>query len=591
MMFEALPFKYIVVADTEFEFGGHATPEDAGRSGERPRPVCIVAKELRTGQTWRLWRGEFGPPPPFPIGPDALFVAFYASAELGFFKALGWPMPARILDLYVEFRARTNGLATPAGSRLVGALAYFGLDTIGAEDKDAMITLILRGGPWSESERLQILDYCAGDTDALERLLPAMLPRIDLPRALLRGRYMAAAAAMEFAGVPIDAPTLVLLRGHWTDIQDDLIATIDADYHVFDGRSFRADRWAAYLTARGIPWPLLDTGHLDLSDETFRQMSRAHAEVSPVRELRHALSQLRLNDLAVGADARNRTILSAFRARTGRNQPSNARFIFGPSVWIRSLIQPPPGHGLAYCDWGNQEFGIAAALSGDLAMQEAYRTADPYMALAKRVGAIPPDGARADHEHTRQLFKAVVLGTAYGMSEWGLAGYAGITRIAARGLLQAHREAYRDFWKWSDAAVNCAMLHGSIRTVFGWPLHIGEDSNPRSIRNFPAQANAAELLRLACCLATERGIEVCAPVHDAVLICAPLDHFEDHIAGMRAAMIEASQIILGGFELRVDVKRIFPPDRFKDARGTAMWTRVMDLIAKRRAGLEARHVA
>jgi hypothetical protein len=74
------------------------------------------------------------------------------------------------------------------------------------------------------------------------------------------------------------------------------------------------------------------------------------------------------------------------------------------------------------------------------------------------------------------------------------------------------------------------------------------------------QANGAEMLRLACCLATERGIEVCAPVHDAVLICSPLDRLEDDIANMRAAMAEASKIVLAGFELRTDVMRVRYPD-------------------------------
>ena len=102
-----------MVVDFEFEFGGHASFEDASRSGERPRPVCMVAKELRSGQTWRLWRGEFGSAPPFPIGPDALFVAFYASAEFGCFRALNWPKPTNILDLFAEFRDRTNGSQRP----------------------------------------------------------------------------------------------------------------------------------------------------------------------------------------------------------------------------------------------------------------------------------------------------------------------------------------------------------------------------------------------------------------------------------------------------------------------------------------------
>jgi DNA polymerase-1 len=408
-MQSTLPFRHVVVADFEFEFGGHASFEDAARSGERPRPVCMVARELCSGQVWRLARGQFESRPPFPIGPDTLFVAYYASAELGCFRALGWPKPANILDLFTEFRDRTNGLTTPAGAGLIGALAYFGLNTIGTVEKDEMRALILRGGPWSEDERKAILDYCATDIDALERLLPAMLPRLDLPRALLRGRYTAAAAAMEFAGVPIDVPMLALLREHWIGIQDELIAAIDRDYDVFDGRTFKADRWERYLVAHGIPWPRLESGRLDLNDDAFRQIAKAYPAVAPMRELRSALSDLRLNDLAVARDGRNRTILSAFRSRTGRNQPSNAKFIFGPSVWLRGLIKPPPGHGVAYIDWSQQEFGIAAVLSGDLAMQAAYRSGDPYLAFAKQAGAVPADATKRTHGPTRELFKQCVL--------------------------------------------------------------------------------------------------------------------------------------------------------------------------------------
>jgi DNA polymerase-1 len=151
----------------------------------------------------------------------------------------------------------------------------------------------------------------------------------------------------------------------------------------------------------------------------------------------------------------------------------------------------------------------------------------------------------------------------------------------ARDLLRAHRETYRPFWRWSDGAVDCAMLRESLYTVFGWHVHVGENSNPRSLRNFPCQANGAELLRLACCLATERGIEVAAPVHDALLICAPLDRLEADIARTRAAMSEASRIVLGGFELGTDATPVRYPERYADPRGAVMWDRVMALVARR----------
>jgi DNA polymerase I len=85
-------------------------------------------------------------------------------------------------------------------------------------------------------------------------------------------------------------------------------------------------------------------------------------------------------------------------------------------------------------------------------------------------------------------------------------------------------------------------------------------------------------LRLACCLATERGIEVCAPIHDAVLICAPLDRLDADVTRMQRDMREASRIVLNGFELGTDATVVRHPDRYIDDRGTVMWGRVMQLL-------------
>ena len=575
-MLDLLPFPEIWAVD--FEFGSEP--------GGNPEPVCLVACELRSGRKLRLWHDEFGNEPPYPTGPGALFVAYYASAEIGCHLALGWPMPHRVLDLFTEFRNHTNGISTVSGAGLLGALAHYGLDGIGTIEKDEMRDLILRGGPWTDAERETILDYCESDVEALARLLPAMLPNIDLPRALLRGRYMVAAARVERHGVPIDTNTLGLLKRHWSDIQDQLIAEIDTNYRVYEGRTFKADRFAAWLTQNKIPWARLNSGRLDFSDDTFREMARAYPAVAPLRELRAALSEMRLSELAVGQDGYNRTILSAFRARTGRNQPSNTKFIFGPSVWLRGLIQPPPGYGIAYIDWAQQEFGIAAALSGDPLMMEAYRSGDPYLAFAKQVGAVPKGATKASHKAEREQYKACVLAVQYGMGEDGLASRIGQPPIRARELLRLHRETYRVFWRWSDAAVDHAMLNGSLHTVFGWRVQVPANANPRSLRNFPMQANGAEMLRLACCLATERGIEVCAPVHDAVLISAPLERLDADVVRMRDAMREASRVVLDGFELGTDGELVRYPDRYADPRGTVMWNRVMSLIRQQQSGAE-----
>lgn len=205
-----LPFQEIWVLDFEF----------VSDSGTRPIPVCMVARELGTDRLIRLWQNEFGARPPFAVGDDTLFVAFYASAELGCFLELGWPVPTRMLDLYTEFRNATNGRSLPGGRSLLSALSHHGIAAITAEQKSEERALVMKGGPWDEAERRRILDYCQTDVDPLgallERMLLAILARpTGLGQALLRGRYMAAVARMEHIGVPIDSEMLQQLRMNW----------------------------------------------------------------------------------------------------------------------------------------------------------------------------------------------------------------------------------------------------------------------------------------------------------------------------------------------------------------------------------------
>jgi hypothetical protein len=132
--------------------------------GERPIPVCMVAREIQSGRLIRLWQDELHAlgHPPFDIGPESLTVAYYASAEMGCFLALGWPMPANVLDLYVEHRRETNGLSQIGGDGLSGALIVRGLGSMVQADKPAMREMILGHEDYSSEQRDAILTYCQG---------------------------------------------------------------------------------------------------------------------------------------------------------------------------------------------------------------------------------------------------------------------------------------------------------------------------------------------------------------------------------------------------------------------------------------------
>ena len=84
-------------------------------------------------------------------------------------------------------------------------------------------------------------------------------------------------------------------------------------------------------------------------------------------------------------------------------------------------------------------------------------------------------------------------------------------------------------------------------------------------------------------LPTERGIEVCAPIHDALLISARIDTIEPAVAVTREAMAEASQVVLNGFEVRTEAKVTRYLERFTDARGTRMWDVAAQLIEEAEA--------
>ena len=198
---------------------------------------CMVAREVFSGQLVRLWLSSTaGISCPIPLGKDVLYVAYFSTSELKSHLSLGWSLPANVLDLFVEFRCLTNGLPLPAGANLLGAMVYFGLSGIAYTENNARTS-----NTWRSicSERRELTDYCQSDVDATTALLPYLMDKLNLGQALLRGRYMRAAARIEHTGIPIDVEILEQLRVNWELIKDSLVRRVDANYRVFEGNTFK----------------------------------------------------------------------------------------------------------------------------------------------------------------------------------------------------------------------------------------------------------------------------------------------------------------------------------------------------------------
>lgn len=571
-----LPYRQIWVLDFEF----------ISCDGGSPSPVCMVAHDLISGRYLRYWHDELGTPP-FDLGPENLFVAYAAVAEWSCFLQIGWGMPARCLDLFAEFVCIRNG---SVGGRffpsLLAAAGYYGIPTMGVAQKESMRSLILGGGPWSSTQRGQILEYCTSDVRVTSALFHAMCPEISinpqrLGQALLRGRYTCAVACMERTGIPVDVETLDQIRAGWDAIKIALISDIDQDFGVYEGATFIAKRFADFLQRTQIPWPRLPTGQLKLDDKTFRERLRSYPSIAPLRELRQVLGKIRLTNFPVGLDGRIRTNLHPFASKTGRNQPSSSKFIFGTSRWLRGLIKPASGRAVAYVDWSSQEIAIAAALSCDNVMWNDYESGDPYLAFAKQAGLVPADATKETHNTERQRAKAVVLGVGYGMEAESIAQQSGLHIEQARALLNQHKVTYKLFWSWVTKIQNAGLLGLPLQTRFGWTWQAGQGTTvkPRSLLNWPMQANGAEMMRLACCELTEQGVMVCAPIHDALLVEADMEEI-DHIVDItRLAMAHASELVLGaGKIVRTDVEIVRFPDRYEDKAGIDLWNRIMRLL-------------
>jgi DNA polymerase family A len=602
MLWHELPFGQIWAADTEF-YPGRGLAH-GGREGDPITPLCLAAKELRSGCAVRLWQDELGRFPPYPLDAGSVFIAFNNTAEFTFHIAKEWGQPARSLDMYVEYRHLQNDGAVESDDRpkgfysQIGALGFFGEGAMAISHKEDMRDRIIQGPPFTDEERARIIRYCEDDVDGLIALIKHIIPTITLPgvpdatalnAALHRSNSMWAFAQHQSRGVPIHMRNFNDVVGCWDDMRCDLVTEMDkfGIYRIIEGRPVWGKeghrRFVSVCKQLGVPWPLLDDGDPDLKAATRRDMCVTYPAFNDLSELISSMGKLRLQKLHVGNDGRNRTSLWPFKTKTSRCAPGANSFVFGPAKWFRFFISPPPGLALIHRDYSQEEPIIAAILSGDPELLAACEmSCGVYLGMAIQLGMAPPDATKETHEETYALFKIVMLSVLYGSKAKLLASRTRLSLYEARELLAMVKFRYRVFFDYAERILDHAGLYGEIRSTGYWRMICPVDINPNCVRNFPVQSCGAEILRTAVILAERRGIQIVAPVHDALMAQCPVADAEDVSAALDRTMRDATAIVLRGYEIKSDEQIIRPGGRFFDKRGAKMWDRVSQLAAKYR---------
>jgi DNA polymerase-1 len=365
----------------------------------------------------------------------------------------------------------------------------------------------------------------------------------------------------------------------------------DTDFHVYDRTtgSFVERRFFELIEARQWTWPRLASGRYDLSGKTLGKQAKLHSELRPLQQLRTLIAELRLGAFlnTIGADGASRMPIMPFWTKTGRNQPQarDKAFLLSLPSWVHGVIRPPPGYAVVALDWVSQEPGIIAGLCSDPHLRADFLSGDAHMRFAIRAGLAPEHATKATHGEIRSAVKPISLGTNYGLSKHGVAASTGKPLVWAQMMLERHRAAYPVFVQWQRNLVASARFDQIIHSPLGWPMRVTAETGTRTLLNYPAQAGGSDCLRVACIAAHEAGIELIAPLHDALWFTCPIDEVEATITLASDLMMRAAEAVCG-IRIPVEVGALVRwPQTLGNtwdpgAKGHAMWAEVRLLVER-----------
>jgi len=473
-------------------------------------------------------------------------------------------------------------------------------------------------------EKHRIMEYCLEDTRYLIPTLEAIKTNFvqrglrnfegDMLR---RGRYAAATAKCEATGIPINLDLLntVITKTpeilkHARDNVNSFCRIFEDAYtpppklykngnvHTYKEVPARKNVKAlhSFIESLGIAeWPKTDaTTPVPKTDKETFETYRYIPAIEALYQCGKTESSMKWFSKENGdgffdafsySDLRVRPFYGIFGTQTGRNAAKAKTFPFAMSKWLRAIVQPPKGQYIVAADFSQQEVAVAAALSGDQNLRDAYLSGDTYLAFAKLAGAVPQHATKVTHEKERDMFKSTKLGIQYGMGYVKLAHKLThdcgriFTPDEAKELINHHKQVFPKYWDFLYEISNSYELGVPVITSDGWTLW---NDNPitTSVRNAPVQGTGAAITREAVILAWEAGLIVMCSLHDAIYLISSNPE-QDQIT-LEQCMKQAVNNILGKrtIDIRIDFKLISHNDVWVEKAAQKEWDKINSILCQ-----------
>lgn len=172
---------------------------------------------------------------------------------------------------------------------------------------------------------------------------------------------------------------------------------------------------------------------------------------------------------------------------------------------IRKMFVPSNDDNILIdADYSQIELRILAHISGDEAMQEAFKSGeDIHASTASRVFGVEKDEVTP---LLRSRAKAVNFGIVYGMGDYSLSQDLHISVKEAKAYIESYFEKYASVKKYLDSCVANAKETGYVTTLFGRRRYIPEINagnfmqrsfGERVAMNTPIQGTAADIIKIA----------------------------------------------------------------------------------------------